>query len=207
MKSMRKTKLGFLVSGRGSNMQAVIDACKDGRLSAQPVVVISNNRDAGALARARTEGIPAYHLGRSRYPDSEQLDRKITETLKEYKVELLLLAGYMKKIGGHTLAAFQGRILNIHPALLPKFGGAGMYGMHVHEAVIARGERESGATVHIVEGDYDTGPILGQKKITVAATDTAETLAAKVLVVEHELYVETLNRIFKGEIRLPAKES
>ena len=202
MTQMPKTKLGFLASARGTNMQAIIDACKSGRLPAQPVVVISNNRDSGALSRARAEGITCYHLSSATCPAPDQLDRKITATLQDHGVEIVILAGYMKKLGSHFLAAYRGRILNVHPALLPKYGGAGMYGMHVHEAVIAAGERESGATIHLVAGDYDSGPILAQQKVAVLATDTAETLSRKVLAVEHELYVATLERILRGDIRL-----
>ncbi|MBF8268699.1 MAG: phosphoribosylglycinamide formyltransferase [Gammaproteobacteria bacterium] len=184
-------------------MQVIIDACKADELPAQPVVVISNNRESGALARAQAEGIAAYHLSSSTHPDPEQLDRKITSTLQEHEVDIVILAGYMKKIGQRTLTAYKGRILNIHPALLPKYGGAGMYGMHVHAAVIANGEKESGATIHIVDGDYDTGPVLAQKTVVVTAADTAESLARKVLTVEHELYVETLGKILNSEIQLP----
>ena len=200
-----KTRLGFLASGRGSNMQSIIDACKAGRLPAQAVVVISNNRDSGALARSRIEGVAAVHLSSAVCPDPELLDRKITATLREHGVDLVILAGYMKKLGRHLLTAYQGRILNVHPSLLPRHGGAGMYGMHVHEAVIAGGDGESGATIHLVEGDYDTGPILAQRKVTVAPADTVETLARKVLAVEHELYVETLGKILNGEIQLPVR--
>ncbi|OGT77707.1 MAG: phosphoribosylglycinamide formyltransferase [Gammaproteobacteria bacterium RIFCSPLOWO2_02_FULL_52_10] len=200
-----KTKLGFLASARGTNMQAIIDACKTGGLPAQPVVVISNNRNSGALGRARAEGIAGYHLSSSTYPDPEQLDRKIAATLQEHGVEIVILAGYMKKIGKHTLAAYKGRILNIHPALLPKYGGAGMYGMHVHAAVLANRDRQSGATIHVVDAGYDSGPILAQKTVIVAATDTAETLSRKVLAIEHELYVATLDRILKGEIQLSVR--
>lgn len=200
---MHKTRLGFLASSRGTNMQAIIDACKSGRLSAEPVVIISNNSDSGALARASAEGIAGFHLGSSAYPDAGELDQKIADTLQEYAVEVVVLAGYMKKIGKKVLAAFPGRILNIHPALLPKYGGRGMFGSHVHAAVIASGDTESGATIHVVDDQYDTGPILAQKKVTVDGTDSAETLAGKILAVEHELYVDTLGRILTGEIELP----
>ena len=200
---MHKTRLGFLASSRGTNMQAIIDACKTGRLPAQPVVIISNNSDSGALSRARTEGIAGFHLGSRDYPDAEELDQKIVDTLQAHAVEIVILAGYMKKIGFKVLEAYPGRILNIHPALLPKYGGKGMYGMHVHKAVIANGDIESGVTIHVVDSQYDTGPILAQKKVVVESTDTAETLSRKVLAIEHELYVDTLNRILAGEIELP----
>src|SRR5690606_23567602 len=115
------------------------------------------------------------------------------------------LAGFMKKIGPRTLAAFEGRIVNIHPALLPKYGGKGMYGQNVHATVIAAGDSETGVTVHVVTDDYDTGPILAQEKVPVGEGDTPETLAERVLAVEHRIYVETIGRIIKGEIRLPEK--
>ena len=196
--------LGFLASGRGSTMQAVIDACKSGRLRAKPCVVISNNRDAQALARAWQEGIPAYHLSAKTEPDSGLLDAAILHTLQHHEVELVILAGYMKKLGMKTLTHYWGRILNIHPSLLPKFGGQGRYGIHVHEAVLAAGERETGATVHLVEGEeYDQGTILSQCRVPVYTGDTADTLAQRVLVHEHRLLVETLEQILAGKLALP----
>jgi phosphoribosylglycinamide formyltransferase-1 len=195
--------LGFLASGRGSTMQAVIDACKSGRLQAKPCVVLSNNRDAQALARARQEGIPAYHLSAKTEPDPSLLDAAILHTLRHYEVELVILAGYMKKLGMRTLEHYRGRILNIHPSLLPKFGGQGRYGIHVHEAVLAAGERETGATVHLVEGEYDQGTILSQCRVPVYTGDTADTLAQRVLVQEHRLLVETLEQILVGKLALP----
>ena len=195
--------LGFLASHNGSNMQAVIDACRSGRLTASPAVVISNNRDSGALERARNEKIPRFHLSGRIHPDPEDLDREIVDVLLEHDVNLVLLAGYMKKIGPVTLATFPGHILNIHPGLLPEYGGQGMYGRRVHEAVLAAGARETGATVHVVDAIYDNGPVLAQRKVSVKKTDTADTLARRVLAVEHELYVDTIDRIIRGEIKLP----
>lgn len=195
--------LGFLASHNGSNMQAVIDACRAGRLAASPVVVISNNADSGALERARNENIPCFHLSGRTHPDPEDLDREIVDVLLEHNVNLVILAGYMKKVGPVTLATFPGQILNIHPGLLPKHGGQGMYGRRVHEAVLAAGARATGATVHVVDAIYDNGPVLAQKKVRVKKTDTADTLARRVLAVEHEIYVETIDRIIRGEILLP----
>lgn len=199
---MKKINLGFLASFRGTNMQAIVDACKAGRLAANPVVVISNNGEAKALERAMAEGIPGYHIGSAAFPDPDALDRLITNTLLEHEAELVILAGYMKKIGPYLLETYQGRILNVHPSLLPRFGGRGMYGRHVHEAVIAAGEKESGATIHLVVGEYDTGPILAQRKLTVQEQDTPEMLAERILPVEHELYVDTIRRIISGDLRL-----
>ncbi len=200
---MAVERLGFLASHRGSNMQSIIDACRQGRLAATPAVVISNNGDSGALERAEIEGIPAYHISSQTFPDSEEHDRAIRDTLLRHEVDLVVLAGYMKRLGAATLTAFTGRIINIHPSLLPRYGGRGMYGERVHEAVLAAGDTETGVTVHLVEGDYDSGRILAQKKVPVKAGDTVETLADRVLAIEHETYVETINRILSGEIKLP----
>ncbi len=187
-------------------MQAIIDACKAGRLHAVPAVVISNNSDSRALERARTEGIPNYYLSGKTHPDQAILDQAILDTLILHKADVVALAGYMKKLGPKTLAHFRGRILNIHPALLPKYGGKGMYGIHVHEAVIAAGEKESGVTVHLVNEEYDRGPILTQVRVPVMPGDTPEKLAERVLVQEHILYPATLEKIATGEITLKKDE-
>lgn len=198
--------IGFLASHGGSNMQAIIDACKAGRLSAVPVVVISNNGESRALERARNEGIPNYYLSGKTHPDPDSLDQAILDVLILHKVDVVALAGYMKKLGPKTLARFRGRILNIHPALLPKHGGKGMYGIRVHESVIAAGETESGVTVHLVTEEYDRGPILAQVRVPVMPGDTPETLAERVLVQEHILYPATLQRIATGEIILSGEK-
>ncbi len=199
-------KLGFLASHNGSNMQAIIDACKSGALRAEPAVVISNNAASGALARAVRESIPHYHLSSKTHPSPEQLDMAIRDTLLFHQVDIVILAGYMKKLGNLTLSRFAGVILNIHPALLPKFGGRGMYGIHVHEAVLAAGEKESGASVHLVEEGYDTGPVIAQSRVPVLPDDTPQTLAARVLEAEHELFPAVLQKIAAGEIRIPGYE-
>jgi len=196
--------IGFLASHGGSNMQAIIDACKSGKLQATPAVVISNNSDSGAIARAETEGIPYYYLSGKTHPEPEELDRAILETFLRHSVDIIVLAGYMKKLGPKTLSRFRGRILNIHPALLPKYGGKGMYGIRVHEAVIAAGEKESGVSIHFVDENYDTGTIIAQTRVPVMPDDTPETLAARILVQEHILYPATLQRIVTGEIPLPS---
>jgi len=184
-------------------MQAVMDACTSGRLDASPRIAISNNSTSGALERAKREGIPYAHLSSATHPDPRELDRAIRDTLKQYDVDLVVLAGYMKKIGPQTLRAYAGRIINIHPALLPHFGGKGMYGARVHEAVLASGAEETGVTVHLVDAQYDHGPVLAQRRVPVRPGDTVERLAARVLMQEHDLLVETLARIASGEIVLP----
>ncbi len=195
--------LGFFASHRGSNMQAVIDACKMGILAARAGVVISNNSEAEALVRAKQEGIPAFHFSNKTFPDPELLDQVILSTLQEHEVELVVLAGYMKRLGEKTLTAYQGRVINIHPALLPKYGGVGMYGMHVHEAVIEAGDQETGVTIHLVDREYDHGEIIAQCRLPVFRGDSAALLAERVLEREHTFLVETLQRIIEGDIVLP----
>jgi phosphoribosylglycinamide formyltransferase-1 len=195
--------LGFLASHNGSNMQAIIDACKTGALPAQPAVAISNNGEAGALARARLDAIPCFHLSAKTHPSPAALDRAILDTLLAHQVDIVVLAGYMRKLGAETLARYAGAIVNVHPALLPKFGGQGMYGIHVHEAVLAAGETESGVTVHLVTDEYDSGAIIAQASVPVFPGDTPQTLAERVLKLEHALYPQVLRQIARGEIVIP----
>jgi phosphoribosylglycinamide formyltransferase 1 len=196
------TNLGFLASHNGSNMQAVITAFKTGVLNAKPVAVISNNGDSGALSRAKQEGIPYYHLSSKTHPEPEALDTAILNALVSNQVGLVILAGYMRKLGVKTLRHYRGRVLNIHPALLPKYGGEGMYGIRVHQAVLAAGEKETGVTIHLADKDYDRGAIIAQSRVPVLPGDTAEILANRVLEREHEFLVETIGRIISGEISL-----
>jgi phosphoribosylglycinamide formyltransferase 1 len=168
--------------------------------------VISNNSDSEALARARREKIPGYHFSSKTHSDPFQLDDAILAALQLHRTDLVILAGYLKRLGEKTLAAFQGRVINIHPALLPKYGGAGMYGAHVHQAVIEAGDRETGVTIHLADLEFDHGQILAQCGVPVMEGDTAETLAARVLVREHTFLVETLKRIIDGEIVLPIQK-
>jgi phosphoribosylglycinamide formyltransferase 1 len=202
VRAERPWRLGFLASHGGSNMQAILDACAAGRIAAVPAVVISNNSESGALERARRARVPAYHLSSRTHQDPAALDREILRVLHDHGVTLVLLAGYMKLLGPATLDAYRGRILNIHPALLPKFGGQGMYGKRVHEAVLAAGETLTGASVHLIDERYDTGPILAQCQVPVLPDDTADALAARVLVEEHRLYAETVRKICDGSIPL-----
>ena len=201
---MGKLRLGFLASHGGSNMQAIIDACKDGRLHAEPAAVISNNSESTALERARREGIPGFHLSSATHPDPAELDAAILRVLEERGVDLVVLAGYMKLLGPKSLERYRGRILNIHPALLPKFGGKGLYGIRVHEAVLAAGETVTGVTIHLVDERYDHGPTVAQREVPVMDGDTPESLAARVLEQEHRLFPETLEKIARGEIDLDA---
>lgn len=190
--------LGILASHRGTNLGAILTACKQGRVDAIPKVAISNNSDAVALTRAREAGIATAHLSSQTHPDLEALDEAILNTLLAHNVDFVVTAGYMKKLGPQTLAAFKNRIINVHPSLLPRHGGKGMYGLKVHEAVLKSGDTHTGITIHYVDGDYDTGPIIAQKKIAVLPDDTPESLAKRVLAEEHELLIETLAGLLRG---------
>lgn len=185
-------------------MQALIDQIEDGRLAARIVMVISNNSESGALERARRAGLPGRHISAVTHPGAGVEDEVITQAIVDSGARLVLLAGYMKKLGPRLLQTFRGRILNIHPALLPAYGGEGMYGIRPHQAVLAAGERETGATVHLVTEEYDRGPILGQRRVPVLPGDTPELLQQRVLAVEHQLYAEVLRRIIDGTLALDA---
>ena len=185
-------RIAAMASHGGSILQGVLDTCHSGDLAAEVVLVISNNSDAQALQRARSAGIATVHLSSRTHPDPEALDKAITDALQQAGADWLLLAGYMKKLGPNTLNAYRNRILNTHPALLPKFGGQGFYGRRVHEAVLAAGEHESGATVHLVDETYDSGPILAQVRVPIRNNDTAASLEERVKVAERKLLLATL---------------
>lgn len=197
---MSPLRLGIFASHHGRTMQSILDACRNGTIEAVPGVIISNNRDAVALRRADAAGIPNFLLNTRTHPDDEDRDRQILQILLDHDVHLVILAGYMKKIGPATLEHYRGHILNSHPALLPKHGGRGMYGMFVHEAVLAAGEQESGVTIHVVDEEYDHGPIVAQRTVPVYPSDDASSLRDRVLGAEKELYVETIDRISRGQL-------
>lgn len=194
--------LGILSSHTGSNMQAIIDACKEGHLNAKVCVVISNNFGSVTLERSRSEGIPSYCLNGKTHPVFDELDKAILNTLEKHGVNLVILAGYMKKLGPRIISRYRGHILNIHPALLPKFGGKGMHGKLVHKAVLAAREKVTGVTIHTVDEEYDHGPIIAQCEVPVLDNDTVDSLSERVLKREHEFLVETLQRVSRGEIDL-----
>lgn len=188
-------RIGVLASGGGSNLQALLDhftALGDTRAGGV-VLVASDRPDAGALDRARARGIATAVLMRDADPAA---------VLAAHAVDLVVLAGYLRLVPEHVVAAYQGRMVNIHPALLPAFGGAGMYGARVHQAVLAQGARVTGATVHFVDAVYDRGPIIAQWPVPVHPDDTADALARRVLAVEHVLYPRAVQAVAAGAIRL-----
>jgi phosphoribosylglycinamide formyltransferase-1 len=193
--------IGIFASGRGSNFRAILESIKAGKTkNARITLVISNNSGAGALQTARENSIPALHISRMQFTSDDDYTKALFNALEDHEVNFIVLAGYMKKIDPCIVRKFKNRILNIHPALLPKYGGDGMFGRHVHEAVIASHDPVSGATVHIVDEEYDHGSIVLQKKVPVGPADTAESLAEKVLAIEHQLYPEAIRLFAEGKV-------
>jgi phosphoribosylglycinamide formyltransferase-1 len=195
-------KIGVLVSGGGSNLQAIIDATENGYLKAKVGVVISNKAGVFALERAVKHNIPAKVIEHREFASTADFSGAIARVMNEYEIDLICLAGFLRILDPLFIEKYRGRILNIHPALLPAFGGKGMYGHHVHEAVIASGAKFSGATVHIVTPETDVGPIVKQGIVTVADDDTPESLAAKVLQIEHQIYPEAVKMIIEDRIQI-----
>lgn len=194
--------IAVFASHGGSDLQAIIDGCKNNKINAKVAVVISNNGDSMALQRAKNENIPAYHMSAKKYGSEDVLAQEILKVLLKYDVDMIFLAGYMRMLHVSVLGKYNNRIFNIHPALLPKFGGKGMYGMNVHKAVIEAGENETGVTIHRVSAEYDSGEIVAQTKVAVMEGDTPEILAARVLDREHEFLVEVISDISEGKIVL-----
>ncbi len=192
-------RLAVLASHGGSTLQALIDARADGAIDAEVALVISNNSQAGAMARAQTAGIPTQHISAKTHGDEAGADRAIVDALQHAAVDWVLLLGYMKKMGPNILHEYQGKIINTHPALLPDFGGKGFYGRKVHEAVQASGVRESGATLHLVGSEYDSGPILAQVRVPILPEDDVDAIEQRVKQAEKGLLVDTLRRISRDE--------
>lgn len=186
-------RIAVFGSGRGSNFLAILNAIQQGTIPFTSIgVVLSNNSNAGILEIARANDIPAVHLSEKQFGSEEEFVTALLALLRTHGINFIILAGYMKRIPPRIISEYRNRMLNIHPALLPKFGGHGMYGHHVHEAVIAAHEPVSGATVHMVDEQYDHGRIVLQRTVPVDPGETPETLAAKVLAIEHEIYPEAV---------------
>ncbi|MFC3070060.1 phosphoribosylglycinamide formyltransferase [Phenylobacterium soli] len=194
-------KLGFLASGAGSSAQAIVAAIRSGELAAEPRLMVSNNKSAAALEFARSQKIPALCIPTQ--ADPAAADAALAEALASHGVELVVLSGYLRQLGPKTLARYAGRVINIHPGPLPRFGGHGMYGRRVHEAVLAAGVSESGVAIHLVDEEYDHGPTLAARSVPVESGDTVETLEARVRAAEPSFFVETLQKVARGELQLP----
>lgn len=194
-------QVAILGSGRGSNFQAILNALQRGEIPNVRIrIVLSNNSGAGILELARANNIPAVHLSQLMFPDRDRFVEAMLNAFRDHDVNFIALAGYMKQLDSRIISKFRNRIVNIHPALLPKYGGKGMYGMHVHEAVVANGERVTGATVHMVDEEFDHGAIVLQKQVAIERGDTPEAVAAKVLRIEHEIYPQALRMFAEGFI-------
>lgn len=189
----------MFASGSGSNFQSVIDAISEGILNAKIVGFISNNKSAHSVKRAQENNIPVLIISPSEFDDEKKYSTAILNQLKNWNAEVLILAGYLKKIPSEIISAFKNNILNIHPSLLPKYGGKGFYGINVHRAVLDNKEIESGCTVHIVTEEYDQGPIIGQSRVEVLPTDSPSDLAKKILEKEHELLPLTIQQHLKTQ--------
>ncbi len=192
-------RLGILLSGRGSNFMAIHRAVQEGHLQAEIALVFSNHAGAPGLEYARLHGLPVAHLDKAGFENRRAFDAALVEILRAHGVNLVVLAGYDRILSPVLLEAYPRRVLNIHPSLLPAYGGKGMVGMRVHQAVVAAGERESGCSVHIVTEAVDEGPVLGQARVTLDPADTAELVAAKVLAEEHKLYPVVIQRFIETQ--------
>lgn len=200
---MEKLRICFFASHSGSNMQAIIDSVESGKLDAEIKCLITNNSNCFAIQRAINHNFPYYHISSIKFPNNEDYIREIKSKIDEHQINIIVLAGFMKLLPKAIIDYVGGRVLNIHPALLPKFGGEGMWGMNVHKAVIEAEEKESGPSVHLVDAEYDRGRILGNKRLLINEDETPESLAQRVLELEHELYSEILIKISEGEIEIP----
>ncbi|MDI3494888.1 MULTISPECIES: phosphoribosylglycinamide formyltransferase [Pseudothermotoga] len=194
-------KVGVLASGNGTNLQAIIDKSKNGQIPVRVAVVISD-RNAFALRRARDHNIPAYIVKPGEYDSQREYEQQMVDILKKHGSELVVLSGFMKILSPHFIDSFKGRIINIHPSLIPAFCGKGFYGMKVHEAVIDYGVKITGATVHFVDENVDSGPIIIQKAVAVEDSDTPETIAQKVHEIEHEILPEALKLFAQGKLKV-----
>lgn len=203
---MEKLKIGVLASGRGSNFEAVLNNIKAGKLNAEIKVVISNVSTAGALEIARVNGIEAVYLSKTNFGSQEQFDDELLKVLIDHEVNFVVLAGYLKMISAKVIRTFHNRMLNIHPALLPAFGGKGYYGKKVHEAVLNYGCKVSGVTVHLVNEEYDNGPPVLQRCVPVMENDTPESLAERVLKEEHKIFTDALILFAENKITIEGRK-
>ena len=198
-------RCAVFASGGGSNFKALLDRKQSGDLHAEFVLLIGNNSAAGVFQHARKQNIPSIHLAPSHFDSELAYVEKLMGLLRDYQVELIVLAGYMKMIPSAVVAAYHNRIINIHPGLLPAFGGPGMYGLRVHQAVLDYGAKITGVTIHFVDEHYDHGPVILQQVVPVLDTDTVNTLADRVLKAEHGNYWRVIEAIAQGNLRIEGR--
>ncbi len=199
--NFKSFKICVFASGRGSNLQAILNAIDNGKLDCEVTFVLSNNSDSGALEIARSRNIPAFHLSEKKF-HKNSFEESLMDLLDKFNPDLIVLAGYMKLIPEKVIKKFRNRIINIHPALLPKYGGKGMYGMNVHKAVFNAKEKISGVTIHLVNEKYDEGKIIFQKEIDISNCKSPEEISEKILEIEHQVYPDIIQKIIEGKILL-----
>ena len=197
--------LAIFVSGRGSNLLSIASKIKSGKINAKIAAVISNKADCQAIEFAKEENIPTYIVNNHDEDQSSISYVELTRKLKESDINLIVLAGFLKKIPVELIREFKNKIINIHPALLPSFGGKGMYGMNVHKTIFNQSVKVSGATVHFVDEIYDNGKIIGQKSVDISDVVSPEEIAQRVLKIEHELLPEIISKFVENKIRITEK--
>lgn len=194
------TRIGVLISGGGTNLQSLIDATQAGTIDGEIAVVISNRKEAFGLERARKNKIADIYIGKGNFPIVKDAEVELLKVLEEHRVDVVVLAGYLNIVSPEVIDRYRNKIINVHPSLIPAYSGAGYYGRKVHEAVIENKENFSGATVHFVDEGTDTGAIIVQEKVVLSQGETPETLAKKVLVIEHKILVETTAKLCLGNL-------
>jgi phosphoribosylglycinamide formyltransferase-1 len=202
----KKFRLAVLASGNGSNLQALTDSIRKRKLKAEIGIVISNNSNAFALKRARRNRIKALHLSRQQFRSQPEFDRKLVSSLKKQRIHLICLAGYMKRLSPTVVRAFRNKIINIHPAPLPRFGGKGMYGLDVHRAVIRSGVKNTAVSVHLVDYKFDHGPVIYHEAIPVRKSDTPQGLQKRVLNIEHRVYPHVVGLFAEGKVTIKGRK-
>jgi phosphoribosylglycinamide formyltransferase-1 len=203
---MNKLKIGVLVSGGGTNLQAIIDACQTGNIPGEVVVVISNRKEAYALERAKKNRIEALYIDRKDFITNRDYAQRLAEEMDKREVELVCLAGFLLLIDSFFIDKYKNKIMNIHPALLPAFGGKGMYGKNVHRAVLEYGCKVSGVTVHFINEKYDQGAIILQKTVNVLDSDTVDSLSSRILEEEHKIYVQAVRLFAEKKLDIKARK-
>lgn len=202
---MEKKRLAVFASGRGSNFRAILDHIQSGSIPADVVLCLTNNPAAGVIDIAKSNHIPVCIIVPKNFPDSTGFNDAILKELFSARVDYIVLAGYLKLIGRQIIAAYPNRIINIHPALLPAFGGKGMYGHHVHQAVFESGARVSGVTVHLVNSEYDAGPIVLQQCVAIDDLNSADEIAARVLEIEHKIYARAVKLLVEDRLSIQGR--
>lgn len=199
---MDKKRIAVFASGRGSNFQAILNKIQSGYISGKIALVITNNPKAGIIQIAKDNNIPVCIVIPKEFADAIKYNDAVISELEKQRIDFIVLAGYLKLIGAQIVARFSNRIINIHPALLPSFGGKGMYGHHVHEAVYNRGVKLSGATVHLVNTEFDAGPIVLQKSVDISMANSPDDIAAKVLEIEHKIFPEAVKLLVENKLKV-----